>query len=80
MMQYPIRTSQTADFSEAAESTDSGDNDYRLSWQKVSGRGKKRASPNTIGVSTLRKNKPQGISNSSAYIITSNKSLSLCDT
>jgi hypothetical protein len=38
---------QTADFSEAQESTDSDDNDERQSWQAVSGRGKKRTRPRT---------------------------------
>jgi hypothetical protein len=75
---YTIHTSlaatQTADFSEAEESTDSDDNDDRLSWQKVGRRGKKRASRKTTGVSTLKKNKPQGTNNSTTQIITTNKS------
>jgi hypothetical protein len=34
-LKYTIHTSQTADFSEAEEITDSGDNDDRLPWQAV---------------------------------------------
>jgi hypothetical protein len=49
----------TADFSEAEESTDSNDNDDRLSWQAVSGRGKKRKCPRTTKVLTMKKNKQQ---------------------
>jgi hypothetical protein len=47
---------QTADFSEAEESTDSDDNVDRLAWQAVSGRGKKRTSPRTIKVPTIKNN------------------------
>jgi hypothetical protein len=50
---------QTADFSEAEESTDSDDNDDRLSWQAVSGRGKKRTGPSTTKVPTMKKNKSE---------------------
>jgi hypothetical protein len=73
---YNIHTSeaptQTADFS-VEETTNSDDEDYRLPWQNVSGRGKKRASPKTTGVSTHRKNKTQGTNNSSTPIITTNE-------
>jgi hypothetical protein len=64
---------QTTDFSEAEESTDSHESDDRLSWQEVSGRGKKRASPQTTGVSIFKKKTPQGTNNSSSQIITTNK-------
>jgi hypothetical protein len=50
---------QTADFSEAEASTDSDDNDDRLSWQEVSGRGKKRTGPRTTEVPIIKKNKLQ---------------------
>jgi hypothetical protein len=65
---YTIHTSQaatsraptqTADSSEAEESMDSDDNDDWLSWQAVSGRGKKRTGPRTTKAPTTKKNKPQ---------------------
>jgi hypothetical protein len=67
---YTVHTSRAATTNRAPtqraeESTDSDDNDDRIYWQKVSGRGKKRASPKITGVSTLRKKKPQGTNNSS---------------
>jgi hypothetical protein len=64
---------QTADFSEAEESTDSDNNDDRLSWQAVSGRGKKRPRPKTTEVPTIKKKTPQGTNNGSTQIITTNK-------
>jgi hypothetical protein len=50
---------QTADFSQAGESTGSDDNVDRLSWQAVSARGKKRTGPRTTEVPTMQKNKLQ---------------------
>jgi hypothetical protein len=50
-------TTSTVPFSEAEESTDSGDNDDRLSWQAVSAKGKKRTGPRTTKVPTMKKNK-----------------------
>jgi hypothetical protein len=50
---------QTEDFSEAEESIESYDNDDRLSWQAVRGRGKKRTGPRTTKLPTMKKNKPQ---------------------
>jgi hypothetical protein len=44
---------QTADFSEAEGSIDSDDNYDRLTWQEVSGRGKKRTRPRTTKVPTM---------------------------
>jgi hypothetical protein len=48
-----------SDFTETEGSNKSGDNDYRLSWQEVRGRGKKRKSPNATRAPTLKKNRPQ---------------------
>jgi hypothetical protein len=66
---YTIRTSQlaptnrslnpAADFSGTEESTKSGDNDDRLFWQEVSGRGKKWTSLTATKLPTMEKNKPQ---------------------
>jgi hypothetical protein len=46
---------QTADFPETEESIDRDDNDDWISWQKVSGRGKKRAIPRIITVATIKR-------------------------
>jgi hypothetical protein len=64
---------QTADFSEAEESTDSDENDDRLSWQAVSGRGKKRTGLRTIKVPKMKKNKPQKENNHPTQITITNK-------
>jgi hypothetical protein len=45
---------ETADFSEAEDSTDSGDDDDRLSWQDLSKRGCKRTSPRATRVPTMK--------------------------
>jgi hypothetical protein len=66
-------TIQTADISEAEESTDSDGNDDRLSWQAVSVRGKKRAWPRTTKVPTMKKNKLQGRNNHPPQITITNK-------
>jgi hypothetical protein len=50
---------QTADFLEAEESTDSDNNDNRLSWQAFSGKGKKITGTRTTKVPAKKKNKPQ---------------------
>jgi hypothetical protein len=49
-------TISRAPFSEALESMDSDDNVYRLSWQAVRARGKKRTCPRTIKM-PMKKNK-----------------------
>jgi hypothetical protein len=49
----------TADFSGTEESTDSDDNDDRLSWQAVSRSGKRSAGPRATKVPTMKKNKLQ---------------------
>jgi hypothetical protein len=46
-------------FSETVGSNKSDNNDDRLSWQKVRGRGKKITSPRTTRAPTLKKNKSQ---------------------
>jgi hypothetical protein len=62
----------TADFSEAEENMDSDDNDDRLFWQAVRGRGKKRTGPRTTKVPTVEKNKPQETNNHSSQITITN--------
>jgi hypothetical protein len=64
---------QTADFSEGEESTDSDDSDHRLSWQKVSIRGRKRTGPRTAKVPTLKKNEPQETNNHPTRLMITNK-------
>jgi hypothetical protein len=64
---------QTADFSEAEESTHSDDNDEHPSWQAVNGRGKKRTGPRTTIVPTIKKNKLQETNNHPTQITTANK-------
>jgi hypothetical protein len=64
---------QTADFSEAEESTGSDDKDGRLFWQAVSGRGEKRTDITTTKVPTIKKNKLQATSNHPPQITISNK-------
>jgi hypothetical protein len=56
---HPTQQQQTADFSEAEESTDRDENDDRLSWQAISGRGKKRTGPRITKLPTMKKNKQQ---------------------
>jgi hypothetical protein len=68
---------QTADFSEAEESTDSDDNDDWLSWQAVSRRGKKRTGPRTTKVPTMKKNKMQETNNHPPQITITNKFVAL---
>jgi hypothetical protein len=63
---------QTADFS-GEESPNSDDNDDRLSWQAVSGRGKKRTGPRTTKVPTMEKNKPQETDKHPSKITVTNK-------
>jgi hypothetical protein len=84
---YTIRTSQaatrsrkpilTADFSEGEESTHSDDNDGQLSWQAVSGRGKKRTGPRTTKVLTMKKNMLQETHNHPPQITITNKFVAL---
>jgi hypothetical protein len=64
---------QTADFSEAGESTGTDENDDRISWQAVSGRGKKRTSTRTTKLPTMKKNKPQETNNHQSQITVTNK-------
>jgi hypothetical protein len=64
---------QTADFSEAEESTDSDDNDDWLSWQAVSGRFKKGTGPSTTKEPTMKKNKREETNNQPTQITFTNK-------
>jgi hypothetical protein len=66
-------TTCRAPFSEAEESMDSDDNDYRLSWQAVSARGNKSTSPRTKKVPTMKKNKVRETNNYSTQITITNK-------
>jgi hypothetical protein len=50
---------QTADSSEVEESKDRDENDDRLSWQAVSGRGKKGTCPRTTKMPKMKNNKLQ---------------------
>jgi hypothetical protein len=61
---------QTADFSEAGESTDSNYNDER---------GKKRTGPRTTKLPTMKKNKPQETDNHPTQITITLTHLKLCD-
>jgi hypothetical protein len=75
---YTIHTSQAAttsraQFSEAEKSMDSDDNDDWLSWQAVSARGKKRTSPRTTKVPTMKKNRLQETNNHPPQITITNK-------
>jgi hypothetical protein len=84
---YTIYTSQVATASGAItpiaypsateESNTSDDDEDRLSWQEVRGRGKKRTSPKTTRAPTPKKNKPQETSNNSTQIITTHRFESL---
>jgi hypothetical protein len=62
-----------AAFSEAEESNKSDDNDVRLSWQQVKGRGKKRTSPKTTRAPTLEMNKSKETSNSPMQLAATNR-------
>jgi hypothetical protein len=74
---YTIHTSQAATisrvpFSEAEESMNSDDNDDRLSWQAVSGRGKKRTRPRTTKLPTMKKNTLEETNNHPTQITITN--------
>jgi hypothetical protein len=59
-----------ASFSETEESNKSEDNDDRLSWQEVKGRGKKRTSSKTKRAPTLENSKSQETSNNPTQPLT----------
>lgn len=62
-----------ASFSETEESNKSDDNDDRLSWEEVRGRGRKRPSLEKTRVLILKKNKLQETSNTPTQLTATNK-------
>jgi hypothetical protein len=73
MLTSKAATRSRAPFSEAEESTDSDDNDDRLSSQEVSARSKKRTRPRTTKLPTMKKSKPQEINNHPPQTTITNK-------
>jgi hypothetical protein len=71
-----IASTQTADFSEAEESTDSDGNDDRISWKEVSRRGMKKKNTRTKNCQH-KENKLQETNNHPTQLTIANKPESL---